>query len=74
MNRSKSALQSSGRWACGLALALCCSVGGAQHMHSAAALAALTVSVSLHAATPGKEVAGILAPKLRGDGGHGLVE
>ena len=40
MNRSKSALQSSGRWACGLALALCCSVGGAQHMHSAAAVAA----------------------------------
>ena len=33
MNRSKSALQSPGRWACGLALALCCSVGGAQHMH-----------------------------------------
>jgi hypothetical protein len=40
MNRWKSALQSPGRWACGLALALCCSVGGAQHMHPPAVSAA----------------------------------
>ena len=46
MNRSKSALQSPGRWACGLALALCCSVGGAQHMHPPVANAAPAMSAA----------------------------